>query len=661
MEGSEQLERGRARVERRGSTARSWVRRALLALIGAGCGASALAEAYYDIPVWGAIAVALLAVLLGLAIGHPARPAGPAAVALGALALLWLWALLSQGWAGSDDQALALAGQFALYAALLAVLLLLLRRRGDYWALLPLLMVGVTATALWVTLEMLGPDGPSLFVGGRLVEPLGYVNGQAGFFLVGLWPLIALAEQTRYPLLAGLGIAAAFIVACMLVLGQARGVLPGTVVSAVVVLAVVPGRPRRLTVLLLVGAAVALVSRPVLDVYSEAPGLSEAVDKEIVQDAGRAILLGAVILGVAWAGAQALLSGLGSRASGARRITPAVEGAVGLTIVVLAAGVALAAVDDPLGKVDEQYDEFVNLRTEQTGDTRFFSGGGYRYDYWRIAWQQFRDHPVRGVGAGNYELTYFRERRTNEDIRQPHSLELQTLAELGLVGGLALVAFIGAVLAGFWRASRRAGGDRGVRVIAVAAGGAFVAWLVHTSVDWLHLLPGVTGIALCGAAMLLAPWMRQVPRNWNRLRILGTAGVAVVILLAALTVGRFAAAERFRLEGRDKVASDPVEALRLANESLALNGDSLPAIYLKSAAYARLGIYRKSRGALVEARRKEPHDWLPWALLGDLEVRRGRIAQARRNYRRALRLNPRHDRLEQLVKNPQLALESGPG
>jgi hypothetical protein len=213
------------------------------------------------------------------------------------------------------------------------------------------------------------------------------------------------------------------------------------------------------------------------------------------------------------------------------------------------------------------------------------------------------------------------------------------------------------VLAGFWRASRRAGGDRGVRVIAVAAGGAFVAWLVHTSVDWLHLLPGVTGIALCGAAMLLTPWMRPVPRAWSKPRILATAALAVVIVFAAITVGRFAAAEKLRLDGRDKVASDPVEALRLANKSLALNGDSLPAIYLKSASYAQLGIYGKSRAALIEATRKEPHDWLSWALLGDLEVRRGGIAQARRHYSRALRLNPRDDGLQQLVKNPRLALE----
>ena len=75
-----------------------------------------------------------------------------------------------------------------------------------------------------------------------------------------------------------------------------------------------------------------------------------------------------------------------------------------------------------------------------------------------------------GVGAGNYDRTYFLERRTTEDIRQPHSIELQTLGELassaGPAGGLP-----GGDRAGF---VRRRGGreDLRARGLAVAAGGA---------------------------------------------------------------------------------------------------------------------------------------------------------------------------------------------
>ena len=83
------------------------------------------------------------------------------------------------------------------------------------------------------------------------------------------------------------------------------------------------------------------------------------------------------------------------------------------------------AVGNPVDKLEQQYDDFVNLRVDQSDSTRFLSGGGYRYDYWRVAWLEFKDAPLRGQGAGNYDDLYFIERRTSEDIRQPHSLPLQ--------------------------------------------------------------------------------------------------------------------------------------------------------------------------------------------------------------------------------------------
>ena len=60
------------------------------------------------------------------------------------------------------------------------------------------------------------------------------------------------------------------------------------------------------------------------------------------------------------------------------------------------------------------------------------------------------------MGAGNYQPGYYLHRRTTEEIQQPHSLELQTLAELGLVGALLLAAFLIAVAIGFVRTARAA-------------------------------------------------------------------------------------------------------------------------------------------------------------------------------------------------------------
>jgi hypothetical protein len=324
---------------------------------------------------------------------------------------------------------------------------------------------------------------------------------------------------------------------------------------------------------------------------------------------------------------------------------------IAAAVVAIALVATLVAVGDPVDKVRQQYDDFVNLRVSDPGSTRFLSGGGYRYDYWRVAWLEFKDSPLRGQGAGNYDDLYFVERRTSEDIRQPHSLEMQTLAELGLVGMLFLLLFVGAVLAGLWRQSRRAVQLPERRMVAVAAGGAFVAWLAHTSVDWLHNIPGVTGVALCAAAALVSPWALRRSGGAPSTRIVLVVLVAALAVVAADSVGRLAYAEKDRIDSRDALDSDPVEALRLANSSLALNDRSVPALYAKSAAYARLGLYRRSRAALLEAADLEPRDHLTWALLGDLSARRGNLRRAHAYYRRSLALNPRNSFVRDLVRD----------
>jgi len=193
-------------------------------------------------------------------------------------------------------------------------------------------------------------------------------------------------------------------------------------------------------------------------------------------------------------------------------------------------------------------------------------------------------------------------------------------------------------------------------MVAVAAGGAFAAWFMHTSVDWLHNIPGVTGVALCAAAPLLAPWSRHV-RNvgFAPIRVVAVAATAVAAIVAADVAGRIAYSDHLRIQARSELRSDPLGALQDANRSLALNGASLSALYVKGAAYARLDRYRRARGALREAVRLEPHDPLPWALLGDLAGRRGDFRAARTYYRRSSELDPKNGLTRSLARDPRAA------
>ena len=188
-----------------------------------------------------------------------------------------------------------------------------------------------------------------------------------------------------------------------------------------------------------------------------------------------------------------------------------------------------------------------------TSDSRFTSGSGNRYDYWRVAANQFTSDPLRGVGAGNYDRTYFLERRTPEDIRQAHSIEMQVLGELGLPGLAALALFIIAVLAGFVRRARAARTSLEDRGLAVAAGGAFLVWLLHTSVDWLHLIPGVTGLALAFAAVLVGPWRRPAAGAGTATRRAVVLACTGLIVVGAVLVGRSALADSYRSDARDRL------------------------------------------------------------------------------------------------------------
>jgi len=629
---------------------------ALLVLIGLGLGLSPLAYGFYDLSIWGPIALMLLAVLLGLVIARPATLRPSAVTAVVGLGALWGWALLSTTWAESGARALTEANRWMLYAALLGVLLSLLRTDRLGRVLLATTTAAVLGLGVWMLAAMALGDGEELFLVGRLQGVLGYINGQAAYLLLGFWPLVAVAEHARRPPVRGLAAAGATLLAALVVLSQSRAVVPAVLVSAVVLLVAIPGRQRRAWALLVIAAGIAVLVGPLLAVYASADG--GAPTPEAIRGAALAMMLVAAAVGVVWA----LLSSLGTQlvagSDRRRRRALGTGWAVLATVLVVGAVGLVAVVGNPAASVRDQFDAFTQLEDPGAGDTRFSQGAGNRYDYWRIAVGQFLDNPVRGVGAGGYPETYFQERRTSEDIRQPHSLQLQTLSELGIVGGGALLLFLGGVAAGFLRRALAARGDPSQAVLAVAAGGLFCTWLVHTSVDWLHLIPGVTGIALCAAAVLVGPWPRGraalSPARWQQALM---AGLVLIVFLAAIYLGRATLADRELRAGQAALeAGQPQRALAQARDSLELNPEVLDALYLEAAAVARENDYARARAALLEATRREPSNFVPWALLGDLAVRRGEFALAAENYGRAARLNPQDPTLGRLARDPEIAL-----
>jgi hypothetical protein len=615
--------------------------------LGAVLGLSQLVHGAYDESVWAPIALGMLVLLLAVIIGAPQRIPLVGPIALFGLAM---WSLISSAWGDSADSARIAAERWLLYAAVLALLLRLIAgeaRRAE--SLLAGAGAGILAVAAWIEFELIRRHGASLFLGSRLNDPLGYINGQAGYLLVGVWPCLAFAERRRPAALAGLGLGGVVLLVGIGALTLSRSWELGLTVATVIVCLAFPGRRRRLAAILIAAAAIYAIYGRLSAVSHPAAATASATHR-----AGVAILIASLATAAVWALSVWLLERLASVGTRARD-TARWLASVGLGALAVIAVVIVAVHAGRIAHtVRTQYDAFVHLAPSQ-GSVRLFSGAGNRYDYWRVAWIEFKGEPLRGVGAGNYQPGYYLHRRTDESITQPHSLEMQTLAELGLVGAGLLGCFLVAVAMGGWRLARRAPPEGPVRAVAVAASGAFVGWFAQTSVDWEHLIPGLTGIALVGAAALLAlgrkePVRLSLSALSRPVRLGLVTGIAVVTCAAAVLIGIRILSLNAASDAQHALAhSAPRATIVDATRALEYDPESVQALVSRAAGFAQFDAFSMARADLERAVRLEPHNWVNWALLGDLLTRRGKRAAAESAYRHALALNPLEPELQAAV------------
>jgi O-antigen ligase len=134
---------------------------------------------------------------------------------------------------------------------------------------------------------------------------------------------------------------------------------------------------------------------------------------------------------------------------------------------------------------------------------RLVSVQSNRYAYWRVAVATFADHPLRGIGAGGFAVEWLRERPVARPAQDAHSLPIETLAELGLIGAAALALLAGAIVA----AARRL--QRVDPVLAAGPAAALAAYAFHASIDWDWEMPALTLVAVALAGLLLAAGERS--------------------------------------------------------------------------------------------------------------------------------------------------------
>jgi tetratricopeptide (TPR) repeat protein len=220
---------------------------------------------------------------------------------------------------------------------------------------------------------------------------------------------------------------------------------------------------------------------------------------------------------------------------------------------------------------------------------------------------------------------------------------------------------VGVVLGARGLRSAAAGSSK-VSATMVAATGVTVVWFVDTSGDWMHLIPGVSAIALAaiailcrGASLLPGAAGRTSPAR-PLPALAGTAAVALVLVIGGASLLRSTLVQRFLDDARAELAAHPAAAITDAQRALRLDSAQLDAYYLKAAGLARFGRAREARATLLAAAREDPTDFVTWTLLGDLEVRLADFKAARAYYRRAYALDPNDPSLAALVANPRGAL-----
>ncbi|MGI8440035.1 MAG: O-antigen ligase family protein [Thermoleophilaceae bacterium] len=591
-----------------------------------------------------AVAV-LLAVALALRLLLAERPVEgltPWIVVAGsAMALFAVWVLASAVWSGAPARALLEFDRALAYLLALVLFGLTARRPSGVRWLVRGLALGWFAACLGGFVSRTLPatlSVPPDYVEDRLSYPLTYWNAMGLVAVLALILCTHLASSDREPVAARiLGAAAAPLVGATLLLTFSRGAIGAGAIGLLVYFVV--ARPRLLASgLLAVGPATAVaIGAAYNSELLASPGY--AAPAGAAQGERLALLTAGCMLGAALLRAALLpLDTLSSRV----RLPPRVRRPALAAVAVLAGlGVLLAVVRlDGLGLVERQYTRFVegNTLSAQGGDVRSRltdTGNNGRLAHWRVALAEYRAEPIVGRGAGTFQLTWSRDRPTIFEAREAHSLYIEVLSELGLVGAGLLAIGLGAIFLGLLLRCR--GPDRAVPGAVLAAG---LAWALHAGIDWDWEMPALTlWLFALGGAILAAPAAPDgaggagTGRNARLMLSLGCLVLAVTPALVGLSQLRLVDAVGALKRGD---CPEAIDAALASNDALSARPEPFEVIGYCD---AKLGFGPLASQALEQAIARDPENW---ELHYGLALVKGAFrVDPRPAARTALRLNPR--------------------
>jgi O-antigen ligase len=647
----------------------------------------ATSQAGYPVTHWapGAIAVlVLLAIALGLVRLRLREIPLEVRIALGALGAYTALSYLSILWASVPGEAWEGANRTLLYLAVFA-LFACWRQRGasaalalSVWTLALIVLAAYTALHLDSASQA---QLQSMLPGGRLLYPSGYPNANAAQWLMAFWPAVLLARSKSLPWgLRGLLAGGAVLLAEVALLSQSRGSLYATPVVIVLVFALLPGRTRTFAVLVPVAAGIAAAAKTVLRVGDDLR--HEAVVPATMHHAVAAMLVAAAVVTVLVALGAAVEGRLGEHAR--RRARLGMRAIAALALVAALAG-GLAVAGNPVTRLESAWHSFKGgYGTSSTTGSRLVSGlGSNRYDFYRVAIDEFLAHPLLGIGADNFAQQYLVRGRSEETPRYPHSVELRTLVETGLIGTLLALIGLGAALLAAARALRTS--DPLVRTVAGAALAGFGYWVVHGSFDWFWEFAGLgaPAFAMLGIACALAPgrarrrgaqatsteapesdaapaspgWLSgSVSRDGSVWRRRAVVAAATAVALAAAVSLSVTWLSQLELQSAARIwTSEPQTAYARLNDAAELNPLSDAAYLLAGSIALRYNELTRAQREFSLALSRSDRDAYATLERGAIASAKGEHAAALALLQRALRLDPR----EPLTKEALALVRAG--
>jgi hypothetical protein len=473
------------------------VRRAitLLAVVVLLAGPTALAffqGGYFDrARLIAAIAAWLLLAAAVLTSPQPLPRSKSGRIALAGLALLTIWTGLSIAWAPQAKPATDALQRLLLYIAIFGAAAALLRSPQARRATEPALALGTILVTAYGMLDRVLPGvfdlARSSMAGGRLEQPLTYWNAMGALAAIGAVLCVRIAGDTARPRWMRAAAAAGTVpLAVGVQLSYSRGALATLGVGLLVLAGLALTRAQLLAIAtaLVTGVPAALIANS-LDGVRVLRGSMSARESDGLTMLVALAVLSALAAAVIWLAA--------ARRADARPLNlPRWAKLAALAAVITAAGVGLALAASDKGHVELAGANAARLQSLDT----------HRIKYWRVAFEHgFAEQPLKGIGAGGFGVIWLRFRDVRERVKVAHSLYVETLAELGIVGFAFLLMFLGGVATAAVRARHYAG--------PVAA---LALWATHNALDWDWEMPAITLIGLVLAGLLVAAAEDEPPR-----------------------------------------------------------------------------------------------------------------------------------------------------